>query len=415
MKFTLSVIVLLFCRHIFGQIEVSIGDTIEMTKEVRNEYINEDIEGRVIKINKVKYLIISKVKKGSNYVVLVPDKKKETGDEPVGYTEINFVGTGEVNKLYINDYLITSFGNGDLIRYKMYSTGRITITFLVNNVRSEGFIDVERNTRYYYLGGTGYPVLKNEQLSKKAFHEYTENLEAKKNFTFNVIEIEEDARNPVGKSKDSRPNERKQGTGFLINSDGYIITNFHVIEDASKVTISGINGDFSTPFEATVIAIDRRNDLALLRVDPRLATFSSPPYTLRSSKDVKKAERIYAVGYPIENSLGKEMKITDGIINSMTGFQSSISEFQISAAIQAGNSGGPLFDSDGELVGVIAAKIVSNGIDQVGYAIKSDYLLFFLDQIGKTTFNSGENQLQGKELHQQVELIADFIYIIESE
>ncbi len=419
MKLAFLIITLFFCQPVFGQIEAAIGDTIEMTKEVRKDYINDHIEGKVIKINDVKYLILDKIRKSAEYVLLKAGDAKEVAEEPMDHAEIYFIGYGENRRLYINDHLIVTFGNDEIVRYKIHSKGRLTVTYLFQNARLEGFIDLEENKRYYYLGGNPERIngieYNNEEVKKKVFNEYKESLEERKNFKFSIIDLEEDIMNPIGKLDPSLANEKKQGTGFLINNDGYIITNFHVVEDASKVKVTGIKGDFSTSFEATVVGIDRRNDLALLRVESKLFSFSNPPYTLRDSKEVKKAERVYALGYPIESALGKEVKITDGLINSLTGFKSSISEFQISVPVQAGNSGGPLFDSNGELVGVISAKIVSNSVDQVGYAIKSDYLAFFLDQVGEIGFNSNPNQLTGKELSEQVELISDFVYIIESE
>lgn len=85
------------------------------------------------------------------------------------------------------------------------------------------------------------------------------------------------------------------------------------------------------------------------------------------------------MGYPMSDVLGEEVKVTDGIISSKSGYEGDIATYQISAPIQPGNSGGPLFDKDGNLVGITSSGIDKRVAENVGYAIKSSYILNIID------------------------------------
>jgi S1-C subfamily serine protease len=212
----------------------------------------------------------------------------------------------------------------------------------------------------------------------------------------------------------SSAQREKQGTGFLINNEGYVVTNFHVIDGAKEITVKGIKGDYNTPFQLDVVAVDRQLDLALLKINTKLITFETPPYAIGKSKILDQASDIFALGYPMKSTMGNEIKVTTGIVNSTSGFKGSISEFQISASVQPGNSGGPLLDKDGNIVGVVSAKIKSKEVDNVGYAIKSDYLTFFLEQIGDIEFKKEAEKLEETDLSTKVKQISNFVYIIET-
>jgi len=109
--------------------------------------------------------------------------------------------------------------------------------------------------------------------------------------------------------------------------------------------------------------------------------------------------------------MGDEIKLTDGIISSKSGFKGDITSYQISAPIQPGNSGGPLFDKKGNLVGVVNAKIM--GAENVSYAIKSSYLKNLFDQLPISPKLQNISSVNGKSLAEQVKAIKKFTYIIE--
>lgn len=110
------------------------------------------------------------------------------------------------------------------------------------------------------------------------------------------------------------------GTGFALK-DGYIVTNYHVIEGAGSIEIFGVCGDFSKSYTANVIASDKNNDLALLKISSSDFTGFGPiPYGISNSTS-EVGEDIYVLGYPLTSTMGDEIKLTNGIISSKTGFQ----------------------------------------------------------------------------------------------
>ena len=327
-------------------------------------------------------------------------------------TIVNFVATkvhkSVVLSVYLNDINVGAVGRNENLQVKMQSTGRISIIFLAGSDRFTKSIDVEKGKEYFFEVNywiSRYELFDDKEEGKEAF-----------NSNDNTFVFEEEISNPIGKlDKNALDSGPKQGSGFLVNKEGFILTNFHVIDGAEKIEIRGIKGEFNVPFTARLVAVDRHSDLALLQVESKLIEFKTPPYTLLSSDSISKAENVFALGYPMENAMGSEVKVTNGIVNSLTGFKQSISEVQISAAVQGGNSGGPLFNSQGELIGVISAKLRSDVADQVSYAIKSNYLKQFLKESGATKFSSTENKLSGKNISEQVSSISNFVYLIKTE
>ena len=203
------------------------------------------------------------------------------------------------------------------------------------------------------------------------------------------------------------------GTGFALTSDGFIVTNHHVVEEASSISVKGINGDFTISYKANVLFEDKNNDLAILKiVDGDFMDLGIVPYTIANkSSDV--GTSVFCLGFPLRATMGDEVKLTNGIISSKSGFQGDITTYQISAPVQPGNSGGPLFNDFGELIGVINAKHTS--AENVSYAVKSSYLLNLIDMVPTFSRMSTTNKLTGKSLAEQVKLISGFTYIIEAQ
>ena len=200
------------------------------------------------------------------------------------------------------------------------------------------------------------------------------------------------------------------GTCFALSSNGYLATCYHLIEGASTIQIKGINGNFDKKYTAKVVSYDRNNDLAILKIDDNnFTTLGNVPYSI-SSKTTDVGENCYVLGYPLRADMGDEIKLTNGLISSKSGFQGDITSYQISAPSQPGNSGGPLFDKNGNLIGIVNAKLTI--AESASYAVKSPYLKTLMsaidDNIPPTT-----NILSGKSLAEQVKEIKKFIYIIE--
>ncbi len=200
------------------------------------------------------------------------------------------------------------------------------------------------------------------------------------------------------------------GTGFALNN-GYIVTNFHVIENAKSISIKGISGDFNKKYNGTVVGSDKRNDLALIKItDSDFDGFGNIPYKVKESLS-EVGEDIFVLGYPLTTTMGNEIKLTTGVISSKTGFQGDVNLYQISAPIQPGNSGGPLFDNKGNIIGIVNAK--HKGTDNVGYAIKSSNLNNLIENVATTSIIPNSNWIESKTLPEKVKTVDDFIFLIE--
>jgi len=180
---------------------------------------------------------------------------------------------------------------------------------------------------------------------------------------------------PAYRPKETRAREGfASGTGFFVSSIGHLITNFHVVEDANEISISW-EGKL---FPATVVSLDSANDVALLKIEA-----NTPAIPVSSSSQLERGEEIMTLGYPLIAIQGQSQKASFGRVNSLSGIQDDIRFIQIDAPIQPGNSGGPLLDKNGNVVGVVTATLnqlvtlqESGSLPQnVNYAVKSDYVL----------------------------------------
>lgn len=204
-------------------------------------------------------------------------------------------------------------------------------------------------------------------------------------------------------------NNSWSGTGFALNN-GYIATNYHVIENARKISIYGVNGNAKVSYSASVIATDKVNDLALIQItDSQFRGFGVIPYRIKNTiADV--GEDIFVLGYPLITTMGNEIKLTSGIISSKTGFMGDVSLYQISAPIQPGNSGGPLFDNQGNLIGIVNAK--HKGAENVSYAIKSSYLNNLVESSTNESILPNNNTISSMNLANKVKKIEKFVFMI---
>ena len=199
------------------------------------------------------------------------------------------------------------------------------------------------------------------------------------------------------------------GTGFALN-DGYIATNFHVVDGAKSISVLGVKGVYNIEFGADVIATDKVNDLAIIKInDSRFSGFGTIPYRVKTSTS-EVGEDIFVLGYPLTTTMGDEIKLTTGVISSKTGFQGDVSLYQISAPIQPGNSGGPLFDGNGNLIGIVNAK--HQGAENVGYAIKTSYLRNLMESVTSQNLLPTNNSISGQALTGKVRSVKNFVFMI---
>lgn len=210
-------------------------------------------------------------------------------------------------------------------------------------------------------------------------------------------------------TEETKPNAWS-GTGFAIGN-GYIVTNSHVASDAKTITIKGIKGDMNTGYSAEIVANDKTNDLAILRInDAQFKGFGAIPYMV-GTRMTDVGEDVFVLGYPLTQALGNEIKLTNGIISSRTGYQGDVSTYQISAPVQPGNSGGPMFDSKGNVLGIVVAGVP--GAENVGYAIKTSYLKILIESAGLNIRFPANNTISTLSLAEKVKRVKNFVFYIE--
>lgn len=205
------------------------------------------------------------------------------------------------------------------------------------------------------------------------------------------------------------------GTGFFISRDGYLATNYHVIDGASEIEIEFIRNGQKIQHQARVIQSDKQNDLAILKIkDDSFTPFNDLPYFFETElSDI--GTNVFALGYPMALSvMGTEIKFTDGKISSKTGFQGDISTYQMTTPIQPGNSGGPLFDFDGRLIGINSAIIRPDLADNVSYAIKSSYLKNLIDVLPASLQLPNDLNIRTKTLTEKIKIISDYVVLIKT-
>ncbi len=155
-----------------------------------------------------------------------------------------------------------------------------------------------------------------------------------------------------------------------------------VVKNATSITVKGVSGDFIKEYEATVIVSDQKNDLAIIKIENLDGSLQNIPYAIKNElSDV--GENIFVLGYPLRATMGDEIKLTNGLISSRTGYQGDVTLYQISAPTQPGNSGGPMVDQSGNVIGIVSAKHA--GAENATYAIKSRYLLNLLELLPEDT------------------------------
>jgi len=183
--------------------------------------------------------------------------------------------------------------------------------------------------------------------------------------------------------RDSKP--RNAGSGFFLDTnEGLIGTNWHVVDSSEVIEVSLYPS--GNKFQAQLVLRDQVNDLAILQLpgyDAETGSCTRLPYRLTNSRGVRLGSKVFVLGYPLSTFLGTAPRYTEGVVSSERGIEDDPRTFQISAEIQPGNSGGPLLDEKGNLVGVVIARLndsklfeLTGSIPQnVNFAVKSDYLL----------------------------------------
>lgn len=193
-------------------------------------------------------------------------------------------------------------------------------------------------------------------------------------------------------------NERadSSGTGFVV-AEGRVLTNNHVVDDCARMVARGAEGE---RVPARVLATDPRRDLALLSVPREIG----PPLTFRDQPPLRRGESVVTYGFPLSGLLSSGPTLTTGDVSALAGLRDNPTNLQISAPVQPGNSGGPLLDSQGHVVGVVVSKLNAVRIarmtggdipQNVNFAVKGAEALAFLRANGvqpRTAASAGSDK-----------------------
>lgn len=168
--------------------------------------------------------------------------------------------------------------------------------------------------------------------------------------------------------------ELGSGSGIIFREDGYIVTNYHVIENATSVTVTLNDG---TEYDARIVGSDSSSDLAVLKVEAS----GLPAADFGDSDELQIGELVVAIGNP----LGYENTVTDGIVSGLnrqlTNYTDTMTLIQTNAAINSGNSGGALVNSKGEVVGINSAKLVASNAEGMGFALSINEVKPILEEL----------------------------------
>jgi len=206
--------------------------------------------------------------------------------------------------------------------------------------------------------------------------------------------------------------EASSGTGFAVSYLGHIVTNEHVINACERINVRNTE---NVTLEAEVIAIDERNDLAVLKADVE------PLQILAiSENNPEQLQNIFVAGFPWGERVSSLLTITDGMVTNPSGVGNNFANFTHNAAIQPGNSGGPIVNFGGNVVGVTVSKLDADSIlnetgfipENTNYGVKSNILLNLLESKGIVTLDTSSNDIKKSEM---IKLLNESTYFISCE
>jgi serine protease Do len=202
-------------------------------------------------------------------------------------------------------------------------------------------------------------------------------------------------------------NGKFSGTGFALTADGYLVTSAHVIQGADSLLIEGRDHQ---RYHAETVYSDAKHDLAILRIkDHKFSGFGKLPYTFKGGQ-ADLGERVYTLGYPREDVVYGE-----GALSARSGFDGDTAFYQVSIPLNPGNSGGPLLDGQGNLIGVVSGRQLN--MESAAFATKSSYLVRLVDSLKNKQpvqpyHLPRANQLAGAARSQQVKRLQDFVFVV---
>lgn len=195
-----------------------------------------------------------------------------------------------------------------------------------------------------------------------------------------------------------------RATAFLVDGKGYLVTNAHVVDKARNLIVENIKGD---QYYAKAIYTNDTTDLAILKIiDTSFKKVTGLPYTFPKTS-AELAEPIFTLGYPRE-----EVVYGEGYLSAKSGYYGDTTSYQISISVNPGNSGGPVINKDGEVIGIISSR--ETNADGVVFAIKSNNIYDALGEVKKSDDINIKlptvNSLKGTNRVTQIKKLEDFVY-----
>lgn len=212
------------------------------------------------------------------------------------------------------------------------------------------------------------------------------------------------------KADDKSIQFKSGGTGFLIDGKGFLITNAHIIRNSQNIAVINSKGE---EFRAVVIRKDNARDIAILKIDDKdFKTMGVLPYGIsKTVNDV--AEPIYTLGYP-----RNDIVYSEGYLSARTGYNGDTLSCQLGIAANRGNSGGPVFNHNGEIIGVLSNK--ETEAEGVAFAIQSRYIFEAIDDLKKdTSYRSlklpSKSSVRGMAKQDQVKKMLDYVFMVKGD
>lgn len=197
------------------------------------------------------------------------------------------------------------------------------------------------------------------------------------------------------------------GSGFMLTPDGYFVTNNHIVRDADSVYVQSAKGEV---YKARIVHTDQTHDLAILQLCDDSAFRSMPPVPYSFDAGTSElGERVFTLGYPRE-----EIVYGEGYLSSGTGYRGDSVAYQVAISVNPGNSGGPLLDEKGNLIGIISGKQTTS--EGVSFAVKTSYLLEAITGIpvdslkGQPIRLNRKNTLTRLPRKQQIKRMQEYVY-----
>ena len=202
-------------------------------------------------------------------------------------------------------------------------------------------------------------------------------------------------------------NANIEGTGFALNNKGYFVTSLHMVKGADSVFV--LDNELNT-YPARVVVTDNRLDIAILKVEKgENAKFNEPAYSFKSS-GADLGEKVFTLGFP-----GSDIVYSEGSLASVNG-GGDTAMYQVSVPVNPGNSGGPLFDETGNVIGIIKSK--NRAAEATGFAVKSSYLLHLIKNLEneevkkELNTNTSRNTIKNMKRSEQIKKITPCVYNI---